>query len=124
MAAQCARGITEVLRQCIDERPSTAVAIGLFHLLHPAERPSRLSSSTCRGQTPAFVLGREQLEVRPDFVIECATEPPPPKERAGPRDDGAKQHHHSARNATIGSTRVARRAGKNDANAQIPMRNS
>ena len=67
---QRAQRMMDVPPRVIEPAQPTAIAIGLFHLLHSTEITSRGEARLLRRQPAPFVLGRQQLEVRAHLVVE------------------------------------------------------
>ncbi len=106
----------------LDPWQPAPVPVDLFHLIDAAERPARRRSRLAGRHTVALVLSCQQVEMCANLLVKVGVEPTSPQERHHTREEDADGGHQSARSATIGSTRVARRAGMNDANRDTPTR--
>src|ERR1041385_1054753 len=98
----------------LEPGPRPLVARALLDLLRAAEAAQRRMARLRRVHAALFVFRRLQLEVRAHFLGHLGVEFLLPEQCA---ELAEEFHDHSQRNATIGSTFAARRAGSQHASA-------
>ena len=111
----------EIAPEVVQPRQPPGVARALLDLLDAAELPLRRMARVARAQATLLVLRRLQLQVRAYLLGHLDVEFFLAEEGA---EFGSPAHDfYSHRNATIGSTFVARRAGMNAASKITPSNN-
>ena len=105
MLRQRPHRVSHILGECVDERNAPAITIGFLHWLGAAEITARSAASLLRCRAAAFVIRSEELQVRPDLLVEPIVRSSTPECRGDTVQYGAHYDPFSSRRDIIATVR-------------------